>query len=128
MKCYTQVYVMDSIEAANTYCRAFGADITAEMKNSSETAYEHCVLSVNGEDILALAEAKKPYDVEVIHKMKLETMTFNAFELGSTDSVMTAFDVLSNGGVVLEEIHELPWSTCCATVIDKYGVCGWISI
>lgn len=33
-----------------------------------------------------------------------------------------------NGGVVLEPIGELPWSKCCATIIDKYGVCWWISI
>lgn len=25
-------------------------------------------------------------------------------------------------------ISELPWSKCCATIIDKYGVCWWISI
>ena len=128
MKCYTQVYVMNSFEAAETYCRAFGAELTLEMKNPDGTAYEHCVLSVNGEDILALAEAKRPYDVDVIHRMKWETMTFNAFELGSASAVQNALDVLREGGVVLEEIHELPWSPCSATVIDKYGVCWWIGI
>ena len=119
---------MNSIEAAKTYCKAFGAEATLEMKNADGTAYEHCVLSVNGEGILALAEASEPYDVSAIHQMKLQTMTFNAFELGSTEAVKNAFDVLSDGGVVLEEIHELSWSSCCATVIDKYGVCWWISI
>lgn len=128
MKCYPQVYVMNSFEAAKTYCKAFGAEITVEMKNSSGTAYEHSVLTVNGENILALAEAKKPYDVEAIHAMKLETMTFNAFELGTVEAVKNAFDVLSDGGVVIEEMHEYPWSACGATVIDKYGVCWWISV
>lgn len=47
MKNYTQVYVKNSIEAAETYCRAFGAEITREFK--SGTAYEHCELSVDGE-------------------------------------------------------------------------------
>ena len=79
MKCYAQVYVMNSIEAAKTYCKAFGAEITLEMKNSSGTAYDHCVLSVNGEGILALAEAKKPSDAEAISEMRLETMTFSTF-------------------------------------------------
>ena len=97
MKCYPQVYVMNSFEAAQTYCKAFGAEITVEMKNSSETAYEHCALSVNGEGILALAEAKSPYDVEAIHRMRLETMTFNAFELGTAEAVKNAFDILSDG-------------------------------
>ena len=80
MKNYTQVYVKNSFEAAKTYCKAFGAEITREFKNEDNTAYEHCELSVN------------------------------------------------DGGVIIEPIGELPWSKCCATIIDKYGVCWWISI
>lgn len=128
MKCYTQVYVMNSMEAAETYCRAFGAEVTFAIKNDAQTAYAHCELSVNGEPILAVAEASEPYDVSVIHKIKWQTMTFNAFELGSTDAVRNAYDVLRDGGVVLEEIHALPWNAYCATVIDRYGVCWWIGI
>lgn len=128
MKNYTQVYVKNSIEAAQTYCKAFGAEITLEMKNSSGTAYEHCELSVNGEGFLALAEAKNPCDVALIHKMKWETMTFNVFEIGTEEGVRRAFDVLRDGGVVIDEIHELPWNKYNATVIDKYGVCWWIAI
>ena len=60
--------------------------------------------------------------------MKLQTMTFNAFELGSEEAVKNALAVLREGGLVLEELHSLPWSSCCATVIDRYGVCWWISI
>lgn len=128
MKNYTQVYVKNSFEAAEMYCNAFGAEITRAFINDTGTAYEHCELSVNGEGILALAEAKNPCDIELVHKMKWETMTFNAFEIGSEEAVYKAFDVLSNGGVVLEPIHALPWSKCCATIIDKFGVCWWISI
>lgn len=128
MKNYTQVYVKNSFEAAEVYCKAFGAEITREFKNEAGTIYEHCELSVNGEGFLALAEAKNPCDVELVHKMKWETMTFNVFEMGSEEAVHRAFDVLSDGGVVLEPIGILPWSSCCATVIDKFGVCWWISI
>ena len=35
MKNYTQVYVKNSIEAAKTYCKAFGADITFEEFSQS---------------------------------------------------------------------------------------------
>lgn len=128
MKCYTQVYVMNSFEAVETYCRAFGAEVTFAIKSDDETNYAHCELSVNGDPILAVAEAQEPYDVGLIHRAKLQTMTFNAFELGSAEAVLNAFEVLRDGGVVLEEIHELPWSKCCATVIDRYGVCWWIGI
>lgn len=128
MKNYTQVYVKNSFEAAQTYCEAFGAEVTFAIKNPEGTAYEHCELSVDGEGILALAEAKNPCDVAFVHKMKWETMTFNAFDLGSKEAVRRAFQVLSNGGVVLHPIHQEPWNQCCATVIDKYGVCWWIAL
>lgn len=128
MKNYTQVYVKNSLEAAETYCNAFGAEITRAIYNDDQTAYEHCELSVNGEGFLALAEAKNPCDISIVHHNKWETMTFNVFEMGTTEAVDHAYQVLRNGGVILEEIHELPWSKYNATIIDKYGVCWWISI
>ena len=128
MKNYTQVYVRNSLKAAEMYCKAFGAEITFEMKNDTETAYEHCELSVNDEGFLALSEAANPCDIKMVHKMKWETMTFNVFEMGSEEAVNNAFTVLSNGGVILKPVQELPWSKYCATVIDKYGVCWWLAI
>lgn len=128
MKNYTQVYVKNSFEAAKTYCDAFGAEISFAIKNPDQTAYEHCELSVNGEGFLALAEAANPCDVELVHKMKWETMTFNAFEMGSKEAVLHAFEVLSDGGAVLHPLGSLPWNEYNATVIDKYGVCWWVAI
>ena len=128
MKNYTQVYVKNSVEAARHYCDAFGAKITAEYWNPDHTEYEHCVLSVDGEGFLALAEAKNPCDVALVHQMKWETMTFNCFEMGSEATVRHAFDVLSDGGVVLQALGALPWNALNATVIDRYGVCWWIAI
>jgi len=128
MKCYTQVYVMNSFDAVDTYCKAFGAEVTFAIKDQTETFYEHCELSVAGNPILAVAEASEPYDVAMIHQMRLQTMTFNAFELGSEAAVLNAYNVLSDGGIVIEPIHALPWSTYCATVIDRFGVCWWIGI
>lgn len=128
MKNYTQVYVKNSIEAVKMYCDAFGAEVTYEIKNETNDAYVHCELSVNGEPFLAASEAENPCDISVVHKEKWQTMTFNVFEMGCEEAVYKAFDILRDGGVVIEPIKELPWSKCCATVIDKYGVCWWISI
>ena len=128
MKNYTQVYVNNSIEAVRMYCEAFGAEATLEMKNAAGDEYEHCELSVNGEPFLAVSEAAEPCDIETVHRNRWQTMTFNVFEMGSEEVVRKAFRVLSEGGVVIAPIHALPWSSCCATVIDKYGVCWWISI
>ena len=101
MKNYNQVYVKNSFEAAKLYCNAFGAVIAAEFKNENNTGYEHCELSVNGEGFLALAEAKNPCDINIVHQYKWETMTFNVFEMGTEEAVKKAFDALSEGGVVL---------------------------
>lgn len=60
MKNDTQVYVKNSLEAAEMYCKAFGAEITRTFMNEDNTGYEHCELSVNGEGFLALAEASNP--------------------------------------------------------------------
>ncbi len=128
MKNYTQVYVKNSFDASKTYCKAFGAEIALEMKNDTETAYEHCELTVNGEGFLAIGEAKNPCDISLIHKMKWETMTFNVFDMGSEEAVYNAFNVLSDGGVIINAVNEVPWSRCCATVIDKFGVCWWVAI
>lgn len=128
MKNYAQVYVKDSFQAAKTYCEAFGAEVTFAIKKPAGTAYEHCELSVNGEGILALAEAENPCDVALIHQMKWETMTFNAFELGSEEAVRKAVQVLSEGGVVLRPIQSVPWNSCCATVLDRFGVCWWVAL
>lgn len=127
-KNYAQVYVENSFETAEMYCKAFGAKITFEMKNDAETAYVHCELSVNGKEFLALSEAANPCDIGMVHRIKWETMTFNVFELGSEEAVYNAFCVLSNGGVVIDPIHEVPWSKCRATVIDKFVVRWWIAL
>ena len=128
MKNYTQVYVKNSIEAVEMYCNAFGAEITFEIKNETNDAYAHCELSVKGEPFLAASEAANPCDISIIHKEKWQTMTFNVCGMGREEAVQKAFNILSDGGVVIEPIKEVPWSKCCATVIDKYGVCWWISI
>ncbi len=128
MKIYTQVYVKNSFEAAEMYCKAFGAVISFEIKNDDKTAYAHCELSVDGEGFLALGEAANPCDINIVQNLKWETMTFNVFEMGSEEAVYNAYHVLSNGGTVINPIHEVPWSKCCATIIDKFGVCWWIAI
>ena len=128
MKNYTQVYVKNSIEAVEMYCNAFGAEITFDIKNETNDAYAHCELSVKGEPFLAASEAANPCDISIIHKEKWQTMTFNVCGMGREEAVQKAFNILSDGGVVIEPIKEVPWSKCCATVIDKYGVCWWISI
>lgn len=128
MKNYAQGYVKNSFEAAEIYCAAFGAEIKFEIKNDDKTAYVHCELSVDGQGFLALSEAKNPCDINIVHKEKWETMTFYVFEMGSEKAVCNAFNILSKGGVIINPMQEVPWSKCCATVMDKFGVCWWSAI
>ncbi len=65
-----------------------------------------------------VSEVPEHYDIEIIHRKKWRGMTFNAFELGIIGTVENAFNVLGEDGVIVENIHEVPWSKCCATVID----------
>ncbi len=59
MKNYAQVYVKNSLEAAEFYCNAFKAQITFSIKNKDETEYEHCELSVNGEGFFSALRSTK---------------------------------------------------------------------
>ena len=39
-----------------------------------------------------------------------------------------AFAILSEDGFIVNPIGAVPWSPCCADVIDKFGISWWISI
>jgi Uncharacterized protein conserved in bacteria len=125
MKIYTQVYVRGSVEAAEMYCKAFGAEISFQIKAENGT-YEHCELSVDGQGILAISEA--PDNCDTSKKTTWQTMAFNAFDMGSEEAVRNAYDVLREGGTVIDPLGPCPWSTCCSNLIDKFGVFWWISI
>ena len=109
MKNYTQVYVKNSFEAAEVYCKAFGAEITREFKNENNMSYDHCELSVDGEGFLALAEASNPCDIDIVHKYKWETMTFNVFEMGSEEAVYNAFHIQIFFPAICKSLQLLNW-------------------
>ena len=46
----------------------------------------------------------------------------------SEDEVKRAYEMLAKDGRVLLELGALPWSSCCAEVIDKFGVYWYISV
>lgn len=125
MKIGPQAYVRGSIEAAEVYCKAFGAEISFQIKDD-RGVYAHCELSVDGHRILALSEAPEECDTGI--KSGWQTMAFNAFELGSEEAVRRAYDVLSEGGTVIHLLGPCPWNECCADVIDKFGVFWWLGL
>lgn len=78
MKISPQVYVRGSIEAAKMYCKAFGAEISFQIKDEN--------------------------------------------------IVRNAYDILREGGTVIDPLGPCPWSSFCSNLIDKFGVVWWISI
>jgi uncharacterized glyoxalase superfamily protein PhnB len=95
-------------------------------KRQEKNEYEHCELNVDGQGFLALSEAPKTCDVS--KKSVWQTMAFNVFDMGSEEAVRRAYDVLREGGTVIDPLGPCPWNACCSNLIDKFGVFWWIAI
>lgn len=124
MKIGPQVYVRGSIEAVEMYCKAFGAEITFQIKDNN--AYRHCELSVGGQLFMAVSEA--PDNCDVSKKCVWQTMAFNVYDMGSEEAVRHAYDILCDGGTVIDPLGPCPWNSYCSNLIDKFGVFWWIAI
>lgn len=126
MKIGPQVYVRGSIEAVEMYCKAFGAEISFQIKDKEKNAYAHCELSINGQLFLAVSEA--PENCDTSPKKVWQTMAFNAYEMSSKEAVRNAYEVLCEGGTVIDPLGPCDWNPYCSNLIDKYGVFWWIAI
>ncbi|NWL89265.1 hypothetical protein DMN77_17045 [Paenibacillus sp. 79R4] len=126
MKISSQAYVRGSIEAVDRYCSAFGLEKSLEIKDETQNAYAHCELTLNGELFMAVSEA--PKDCDVHKKTTWQTMAFNVYDMGTEEAVRKAYNVLSNGGTVIDPIGSCDWNPCCSNLIDKFGVFWWIAI
>lgn len=126
MKISSQVYVRGSVEAVEMYRRAFGAEIHLQIMDESQKAYAHCELFVNGQLFLAVSEA--PAVCAAGPKTVWQTMAFNVYEMGSEAAVRRAYDILRDGGTVIDPVGPCPWNPYCSNLIDKFGVFWWIAI
>lgn len=126
MKISSQVYVRGSVEAAEMYCNAFGAEIHLKIMDESQKAYAHCELFVDGRLFLAVSEA--PAVCASGPKTVWQTMAFNVCEMGSEAAVRRAYDSLRDGGTVIDPVGPCPWNPYCSNLIDKFGVFWWIAI
>ena len=126
MKIGPQVYVRGSIEAVEMYCKAFCAEISFQIKDSEKNAYAHCELSVNGQLFMAVSEA--PDICDVSKKCVWQTMAFNVYDMGSEEAVRNAYDILRDGGTVIDPLGPCDWNSYCSNLIDRFGVFWWIAI
>ena len=109
-----QMYVKGSVEAVETYQRAFNAEILG-LYPDDNGGYMHSELNAYGQ-ILAVSELT---DDLVIGN----TMQF-CFELGEgcEEQVKNTYEVLKDGATIHCPIGACDYSPCMFSLVDKFGV------
>ncbi|HML22600.1 MAG TPA: VOC family protein [Aggregatilinea sp.] len=119
-----QIYAKGSVEAVEFYQRAFGAELGYNVKHPDGT-FLHAEIMVNGESFLAVGEAGDDFMTEVFPKYP--AMSFGMV-LDDEDAVRKAYEVLSEGAAVCTPLRVLPWSDCCADIVDRFGVYWYLTV
>lgn len=129
MKIGLQAYIQRSAEAIEFYQKAFGATLGYNVRNDDGT-FMHAELYLDGQLLIALSESSSDVGIKNVKNYSptdYPTMNFGV-NLDSEEAVKKAYDVLIEGGNILLSLGPLPWSTCCANVVDKFGVFWYISV
>lgn len=108
------IYVKNSPKAVALYQAAFDLTLGYHVLNKNGT-YFHSELHRNGEPFCSVVEAKQDTYADN-HPIEL------GVDFDTRDELERAFSLLSDGGRIVMEIGELPWSPCAAIVIDQFGV------
>jgi uncharacterized glyoxalase superfamily protein PhnB len=89
----------------------------------------HASLLRDGEEIFAISESRNEPLVDIMLASTLKesrpTMSYG-INFESEEEVTKAYAMLEKDGKVLLPLGSLPWSSCCADVVDKYGVYWYI--
>ena len=112
--------VKNNEEAVNFYMKVFGLELGFNAKFPDGT-YQHATLLKDGEKVFDVVNLTHEFDAQK------QIIGFGV-SFDSEAEVRNAFDLLSEGGTIKEPVGELPWSPCCASVIDKFGVTWFISV
>ncbi|WP_327196402.1 VOC family protein [Paenibacillus sp. FSL R7-269] len=120
----------DTIEAVAFYSEAFGLTLGYHEKFPDGT-FMHASSLRDGQEIFAVSESHNETLVNLMRSSSLEgsrpTMNYGiSFE--REEEVKKAYEMLAKGGTALFPLGALPWSSCCAEVVDKYGVYWYITV
>ncbi len=129
MKVGLQAYVKGSREAVAFYQKAFGVTLGYNVLND-DGSYMHAELYLDGQLLIAISESGSDVGTECMKKFSSSdypTMNF-CINFENEAAVKRAYDVLTESGNILIPLGALPWSSCCANVIDKYGIFWYISV
>ena len=109
-----QMYINDSSNAVDLYQKAFEATLSNEYKDENGN-YIHAELNAFGQ-ILAISEANE-------ERISGNTMQF-CFHLGegNEEVVKKSYDLLKDGGEILQPLGACFFSSYMFGLIDKFGI------
>lgn len=130
MKLGATLYIKNTVEAVEFYKEAFGMTLGYNEKFPDGT-FMHAVLLRDGHEVFAVSESQNDTFVNIMLSSSLKearpTMSYG-ITFDNEDEVKKAYTMLAEGGKVLFPLGSLPWSSCCADVVDKYGVYWHITV
>jgi len=134
MKASPQVYVKNSLEAAELYKNALNLTPDPEMTGYNEDGtYEHVSLMFGDTEVVAVAEDSLDLHDDKLAQNKRPVMSFNVSQLGTREAVDHAFAVLSKEARINDNPNgpESPFWDDDGVVygfslLDKFGVHWWI--
>ena len=144
MKIGSQVYVKSSAEAVELYQKAFGLTLVYHVKND-DGSFFHAELLSDDEFFLAVSEASTDTPgftppaqyKELLNAVdeaagvrpagNIPPMQFGV-EFKDEAGVLNAFELLKPGATITFPVGQLPWSDCCASLVDRFGVSWYLSV
>lgn len=130
MKLGVTLYIKNTVEAVAFYTEAFGLTLGYHEKFPDGT-FMHAALLRDRQEIFAVSESHNDAFVGMMLASSLKasrpTMSYG-IHFDSEDEVKRAYKVLKKDGTVLLPLGSLPWSSCCADVVDKYGIYWYIAV
>lgn len=128
MKIGMTLFVKNSLEAVELYQKAFGLTLREYAKFPDGT-YMHAPLYRDNQEIFAICEADSGDLVKTIHNAasrNIVPIASHGIDFDTEEEVKKAYEILKEEGVVIRPLGQLPWDTCSADIVDKFGVCWYL--
>ncbi|MCL2463196.1 MAG: VOC family protein [Defluviitaleaceae bacterium] len=120
------LFVKNSLEAVEFYKEAFGVTLGSENMTPvyyPDGTYLHAPLFIDGQEIFDVSEESRNGKLlELMLASDQRPITSIGINLHSEDKVRKAFNLLAEGGRVLNLLWTEPWCALGGDVVDKYGV------
>lgn len=129
MKLGMTLYIQNSNEAVELYKEAFGFTLGDDNVKFPDGTYMHAPLCKDGEEIFAISEAPNGALVKAIHETasnKIIPIASHGIDFDTEEELKKAYEILTKEGIIIRPLGPLPWDTCSADIVDKFGVCWYL--